>query len=882
MEKTNKNKLFAHGSVWLRADFHLHTNADKEFTYSGEGDYYFSSYINGLTQAGIRLGVITNHNKFDAVEFKALKKTAAKKEICLLPGVELSVNDGLNGIHTLIVFSDQWLENGNDYISPFIATMFPGKAESEYQNENGRSDKNILQVVEELDKTARDYFLIFAHVEQKNGLWQEMGGGKLADFSENRYDAVRRRSLGFQKVRTHDVAERVCRVKVKDWLGNWYPAEVEGSDCKSINQIDNGRPCYLKLGAFSFNAVKFALLDKKSRVSTVPMQYNHSHIRRVRITGGTLDGKKLCFSPELNTLIGIRGSGKSSILEVLRYGLEIPFGEKAGDQKYKQALVGFSMGSGGKIEIDVIDRYGQPYTIRRIWKEPYSEILIDGKLQPGVSTRETVIHKPIYFGQKDLSSTGEGFEKDLVDKMLGSKLENVRRRIDRQKLKVTEAVDRLFKIDSVQEQIKEQKQIQQDTEHRLKLYKEHGIETKLQKRLDFDKDARTIEKGIRLTREFVSDLEDLLACHEDEIRNFKGYESKHNPGLFDKFYSYYETYVSFFDQIQQWVSEQNKTQESLSKYQNELSDIRKNMVEEFAQIERKLSEQLKGSDTQSISPDEFLELKKKLTVASQLISALEKQSKQATGMRDALLIEITALNDLWLEEFRIIKGELDKVGRDSTPLLIESGYKEDKHTFLIFMKEIFKGSGIRETTYQGIVDQYVDFIAIYKDFESAKKLFGTNPQILSDLFIKNLKSLLTYQTPNKFTIMYRGKELQHHSMGQRASALILFVLSQKENDLIIIDQPEDDLDNQTIYEDVIKLIREMKPNVQFIFATHNPNIPVLGDAELIHACAFIDDKIQVDSGSVDTPQTQQTIIKIMEGGKEAFNRRKEIYQIWKP
>ena len=881
-EEHQLSNIFAYGSTWLRADFHLHTKADREFTYSGEVDYYFSSYVDGLIQAGIRLGIITNHNKFDAVEFKALKKTAAKKEICLLPGVELSLNDGFNGIHTLIVFSDQWLENGNDYISPFIGGMFPGKAESEYQHENGRSDKTILQVVEELDKTARDYFLLFAHVEQKSGLWKEMGGGKLGDFSENRYEAVRRRTLGFQKVRTHDKADTVCRTKVKKWLGNWYPAEVEGSDCKSIEKIGNGRPCYLKLGAFSFDAVKFALIDKESRVSTEAAQHNHSHIRRVRFTGGTLDGKELGFSPELNTLIGIRGSGKSSVLEVLRYGLEIPFGEKAGDQKYKQDLVGFSMGSGGKIEIDVTDRYGQPYTIRRVWKEPFSEVLIHGKLQPGVSIRETVIHKPIYFGQKDLSSTGEGFEKDLVDKLLGSKLEDVRRKIDQQKRKVTEVVDRLLKISNVQEQVEEQKHILQDTEHRLKLYKEHGVEEKLQKRLDFDKDARTIEKGIRLTRDFVSDLEELLARHEDEIRNFKGYASKHNPELFGQFYTHYETYVSFLDQIKKWVSEQNKTQESLSKYQNELSDIRKGMVEEFAQIERKLSEHLKGSGTQNISPDEFLQLKKKLTVATQLISELEKQSKQQTGMRDALLIELTVLNDLWLEEFSLIKDELDNVGNDGSPLSIASGYKEDKQAFLSFMKEMFKGSGIRETTYQGIVGQYVDFVAIYKDFESAKKLFGSNPQILADLFRKSLRSLLTYQTPNKFTIMYRGKELQHHSLGQRASALILFVLSQKENDLIIIDQPEDDLDNQTIYEDVIKLIREMKPHVQFIFATHNPNIPVLGDAELVHACSFADEKVQVESGSVDNHQTQQTIIRIMEGGKEAFNRRKEIYQIWKP
>ena len=73
-----------------------------------------------MKKAGISVGLISNHNKFDAAEFKALRKTAKSKEIYLLPGVELSVNDGSNGVHTLIVFSDQWLENVKDYISPFI------------------------------------------------------------------------------------------------------------------------------------------------------------------------------------------------------------------------------------------------------------------------------------------------------------------------------------------------------------------------------------------------------------------------------------------------------------------------------------------------------------------------------------------------------------------------------------------------------------------------------------------------------------------------------------------------------------------------------------------------------------------------------------------
>lgn len=882
MNTENPISLFTHGSTWVRADFHLHTKADKEFVYPGEDTSFVAEYVSGLKAAGIRLGVISNHNKFDKDEYKAIRKKARKEEIFLMPGVELSVNDGSNGIHTVIVFSDQWIENRNDYISPFITSMFPGKVETEYQHKNGRSDKNILQVVEELEKIGRDYFLIFAHVEQKSGLWHAMDGGKISDFNENRYSMLRRRTLGFQKVVTHDLPPRVCRSKVKSWFGGWYPAEVEGSDCKSIDGIGKGKKGFIKLGAFSFYAVQYALLDKDNRIAQEIRKHKHSHIRKIRFTGGTMEGAELHFSPELNTLIGIRGSGKSSVLEVLRYALEIPFGDKSRDQKYKQDLVGFSLGSGGKVEIDALDRFGQQYTIRRVWKEPYSEVLIEEKLQPGVSLRETVLHKPIYFGQKDLSSTGEGFEKDLVDKLLGAKLEDVRRRIDQQKKEVLAAVARRLKISNVQERIEEQEKSRQDAKHRLKFYQAHGVDKKLQKRLDFDADVRIMAKGIKLARNFVSDLEELLAGHEDDIRNFSGYESKHNAELFEKFDKQYATYISFINQITVWLKTESTAKDSLLEYQQKLAVIRKGMVEEFAAIERRLAKELKDSGSQNVSSEEFLDLKKRLTLAKQIIDELNKQDNQKETLQNALLVELEALNNLWLEEFNHIKNELDKVGTNGSSLAIISEYKNDKQAFLAFMMEMFRGSGIWEKTYQGLVEKYDDFIDIYKDFENAQKLFGSNPQGLRKLFLQKLNSLLTYQTPNKFTIQYRGKVLQHHSLGQRASALILFVLGQKENDVIIIDQPEDDLDNQTIYEDVIELIREMKPTVQFIFATHNPNIPVLGDAELVHACSFVDDKISVETGGVDNSLTQQSIVRVMEGGKAAFNRRKEIYRIWKP
>jgi chromosome segregation protein len=109
--------------------------------------------------------------------------------------------------------------------------------------------------------------------------------------------------------------------------------------------------------------------------------------------------------------------------------------------------------------------------------------------------------------------------------------------------------------------------------------------------------------------------------------------------------------------------------------------------------------------------------------------------------------------------------------------------------------------------------------------------------------------------------------------------MMLFLLSQDDHDLLLIDQPEDDLDSQTVYEEVVKLVRDIKKGRQFILATHNANFPVLGDSEIVAACAS-EETISVVAGSIDTKEAQGKIVSIMEGGKEAFERRKTIYEIW--
>jgi len=465
--------LFVNGAAWLRADFNLHTKVESKSGYDADENCCFA-YVNELAKADIRVGIITNHNRFDSNEFRALRETATKNDILLLPGVELSLNEGANGIHIIVVFSDEWLENHR--ISTFIASMFSGKVVSEYQNENGKSDKNIQQIMEELDKTGLDYFL-------------------------------------------------------------------------APSQIWQSKSCYLKLGALTFEAVKFALIDSvnRLRLDDEP-RYKHSYIKQIRFEGGTLDGQIIRFSPELNTLIGIRGSGKSSILEALRYALDIRIDVNDSDREYKQKLVEWTLGNGGKVIIDTVNRHGQSCQVSRILKEN-SNVFIDGKLQPGVSIRETVLNKPLFFGQKELAAAGKGSGKDLVEKLLGSKCDVIRRQIAEQESKIIETVNKLSKINNIGELIEEQKRIKRDADFNLNLYREHNLEDKLQKRISFESDIRKAEKGIALVETFIADVDDLLAKHEDDLRNYPGYSSTDNAEFFRRFDAHFSTVIKSMDSI---------------------------------------------------------------------------------------------------------------------------------------------------------------------------------------------------------------------------------------------------------------------------------------------------------------------------------------------
>lgn len=869
---------FVNGNAWIRADFHLHTKADKEFKYNGEDNSFVSDYIDKLNSERIQLGVITNHNKFILSEFKALKKRAKRSNIGLLPGVELSVNDGANGIHVLVVFSEEWISEGQDYINNFLNVTFAGRTPSQYEQENARSNDDLSATLKKLESYNKSFFIIFAHVEAPSGLWNEVAGGKMQEIA--REPLVQKYCRGFQKVRTIDNPDKVNKSKITSWWGEAYPAELEGSDPKKIDEIGRGKSCYINIGDFSFDAVRYALSDHNYRVSSEDKNVRHSYIKSISYEGGLLDGVKIPLSPGLNCLIGIRGSGKSSILESLRYGLDIPMGGTPQDKKYKESLLPHILKSGGKITIEAVDKHGEVYEVSRILSST-PDVYKNGNHIPDIKILGTIVNNPLYFGQKDLASAGDGFGHDLVEKIVRDELIEVRKLIAQKQISVNECIESLSTIEEEAEQLDKDKNDLATVKFKLEQLDKHGIKEKLTKQVDFDNDSQyfgDIEKTISKKIDSLIEARNDLIKSLDEI---KKKESETNQPKIDE----------LFNKISLLKAAVNNASPSFENIQAKLREIsndkdllekeKESLKEDFAEIERGLVKELEDQGIHSVKPNEYLELSNQKSELEAGIIELQKRTGTLRDKKFLLLTALSELNSAWHEEFRIIDKVLGKINGAQESLIINSIFKGDKSAFAEKLEENLRGHNIRRDAYDAVSEKYFDFGEIYKDIDNAKAEAKSKSEEFKTQFLAHIKDFLTCQIPNKYDVTYRGKALRSHSLGQRASAMMLFILSQNENDLLLIDQPEDDLDNQTIYEDVVKLVRKMKPKQQFIFATHNANFPVLGDSDQLISCELSENKIDLHIGSIDNKVSQQKIVKVMEGGAEAFNRRKSIYHIWK-
>ena len=703
--------IFKNGSSWLRADFHLHTKADKEFIYNYEENSFISFYVDKLDEENIKVAFITNHNKFDVNEYKALSKKARKKEIYVLPGVELSVNDGANGIHCLVIFNPtEWLENSTDFINQFLTQTFAGKAN--YENENGRSNDNLIETIKKLDAFEKDYFIIMAHIEQRSGFFNELNGGRIEELGKQ--PIFRKSVLGFQKVRTRDYIKNL-----ELWLGKELPAFVEGSDPKKIDEIGKSEAVFLKLGAYNFEAIKYALLDKKFRQSKSLTNPTNGYIKSISFKGGKLDGTTVYLNHSMNNLIGIRGSGKSSILEAIRYALDIGLTKDRNvDFEYKNNLINALLGSGGKITCILIDDQGNEYKTEKILGDR-TNIYKDSELQLGLKPN-AIVKKPIYFGQKDLSQIGDSLSTEyLISKLIGDRLINKKREIENKNQVILNLLNEIKRVDTNLDNKSAYEERLAELKLKIQVFKDNEIDKKLEKQIAFNKDINFIKRVDKFEVKIIDALDEFIQEYDEGFENFKTYVSKENITDIEKVSQSLISFEKIFDDLRNILISLINKNEELTETQKGFTNKYNELKEEFSKIKRDIK-------LPNIQADDYVKYTKELDLTKAQLSELEKLSKKKNELQIQLKQSLVSLQGLWHNEFEIIREEIKKVnygqplviinGQEIPVIKIKVDFKKNTDNFKSYLKENLRGSNLRDNNIQTIIDNYSDLISVFNDF----------------------------------------------------------------------------------------------------------------------------------------------------------------------
>ena len=133
----------------------------------------------------------------------------------------------------------------------------------------------------------------------------------------------------------------------------------------------------------------------------------------------------------------------------------------------------------------------------------------------------------------------------------------------------------------------------------------------------------------------------------------------------------------------------------------------------------------------------------------------------------------------------------------------------------------------------------------------------------------------------RYSLLFQDTQIEQLSPGQRGALLLIFyLLVDKGKRPIILDQPEENLDNETVFRLLVPVLTEAKKNRQVIMVTHNPNLAVVCDAEQIIHASFdraSESTIKYDSGAIESAQLNSAVVTVLEGTKPAFENRSGKY-----
>ncbi len=934
---------------WRKCDFQIHTPRDPNWIGArpvGENEIILGTnsqatiqdveterrkwaegFVDSCIAKGLDAIAITDHHEMVMIPYvqdtiSAKKSVDSSFDLWLFPGMELTAH---GGVQCLILFdadlSLEWRQQAQVHLGIVSVEINEKSAKAGALVQLTHNYADISCKLDEIEQL-RGKYIILPNVSQGNS-HTVLKDGAHADFLRMPY-------IGgyLDKGQTIDTLGTKNRRRIsgndKKWSNKFvYPLPTTDSRNSNFNTLGTNNT-WIKLAEPTAEAIRQAFLSHQSRISITHPETPSLSISSISLDGSTiLKPFTLDISPELNSIIGGRGSGKSSFLEYLAFGLgrssyDLQREHFSGTGRMSDLINDTFVSKMGNVILKV-SQDGAIFEVIRSTENAYQPHIIypNGETQTITVKELRSLFPAVVYSQGELAELGKKTGKNtklsellqFVDHNYKQADDQLLSDIEAAKNGVKKSIHTLIESWILQAKLRKKLTAKQSIKQRIialeKTLPELDEEDKSKVAI-FEKSSELDVKRVRAsdhTAQIMDSLNSLSSelLHQREFSDATGtaiepFEEKYN--------SLYRTFAEGINQLiidvkseysllkqteEQWVEELSRTKETRDSILEKFSE-HKTVTTQISKLRDELAEvdqEIGNLETKQLSYNDPSRLLR------ETIAKLHETNKTRILKTQEWAQEIEALSGGKIKAIVEENGNISEIREALDYVAAKTGSQES--TRLKALDETISGGEPIENLLDTLRTECMSVMywqlvgsTMGEEKPATTKLFdliGNADRVKSSLMdvmdTSRIEMISTALSKPEITLSYcdRNREISFEkaSEGQRAAAL-LFMLLEQSGGPLVIDQPEGDLDNKII-SDLTDALHDAKKKRQIVFVSHNANIVVNGSSEFV---GYLD--VEQDgsrqfgcSGAIDSQKIREVITSTMEGGEKAFKDRQSKY-----
>lgn len=617
-------------------------------------------------------------------------------------------------------------------------------------------------------------------------------------------------------------------------------------------------------------------------------------LRCVRVTGGFLDGTVLQFSEGLNCLIGARGTGKTTVLELVRYALDALPAAADSERQRIERLVEANLGD-GTIELAIETHEGLSYKVMRACGEEPVVVTAEGAAtQISLRCAGGGVFRADIYSQNEIERIADQAlsQLSLIDNFEPAQIATItaelRTLTSQLATNATTLLPLQDQIDSLNGEIAGLPAI----EDKLKAlgpitgHNAEAISQAQQAKSLRQREGQTLDGLWQFLREYDQQVETLEGQVASRTAQWVTRDLVAGPNG--------QTISSVKQMMLDGGAEIDDllrhARSRLSRMQADLGEAGTSLQSVHAEQEvayQELIQQDSAVRGQATERSNLERMKNDLLAKQRQRDALIEKQAALQRQRNELLQKLSELRD---QRYAVRASIAERINAALMPT-IRISFEQSGHLgqYRAMLEEALRGARIK----QGLVAQRIvermnpGELVILVRKEDADAL-AQRTGISADQARKVVDALRNGETLHALEVVELAdrprielkdgegyKDSAALSTGQKCTTILPILLLDSDTPLLV-DQPEDNLDNRFVCESVVESIRKVKAARQLVFVTHNPNIPVLADADRVFVLES-DGAHARKAAEGDVDECRDAIVNLLEGGEQAFRRRQERY-----